>query len=226
MKNLIKILSLVLCLVLALSFVACSKEEGSKDDDNNSKITEEKPFVPDSATAIWNKIDETMNGLESYKTAGLGNAVMYLSGYKVDTTISQSGVYSKSGDNYSYETMTMKMVCDKLGLNETMEQIEAYYGGKMYVANEDSKNEQKLCSVISFDEYKETKGDAALDKIDITDCTTSEFKKNDDGTWSLKFSGYTKKTMNTFLEGLNMDDKEAFGAEVVDFNINVTADSH
>lgn len=225
MNRFLKIFCVVMCCLLVLSLGACNKSENNLNDDSEgSDEVKEQEFVPDSAISLWNKIDETMNALDSYKSVAVGTAVIYYEGQKVDTTIDMLGIFSTvDGQKYSYEAISTTLSCDEMDINEKSEELKAYYNGKMYIATKDPSGEQKLCSTLTYDEFKDSEEASAMDKLDITDCNKSEFHKNDDGSWSLSFSGYTKKAMDSFLED---SDFSSLGVEVDDIKISVTADSN
>ena len=57
---------------------------------------------------------------------------------------------------------------------------------------------------------------------DIQECTSKEFSKNEDNTWSLNFSGYTNKVMHSLVSHFGMED--VFNAEMLDMEVSIEAD--
>ena len=216
MKKFNRVCCIVLCAVMILSFASCKKGA-----DKNS----EKPFEPTDAIALWNKIDETMTGVTSYYAKGTGRMVYYYLGNKFEADISAEMVMdNKEGDSYSYTSETVAVECAELSLSETVESIKAYRDGKMYISHLSGESEQKFFSAMTFEEFCATEENSFKD-IDYIDCTKSEFAKNSDGTWSLKLSGYTMKTINVMLDDWNITES-GMGAEVLDMEVTVVADSN
>ncbi|MBE6798614.1 MAG: hypothetical protein E7525_02400 [Ruminococcaceae bacterium] len=216
MKNINRVCCVVLCVIMILSFASCKKGQTTNT---------EKPFEPTDGIALWNKIDETMKQLVSYETDGTGKMVYFYLGNKYEMTSSSKIVEdAKEGDPYSYMYDKVVVACPELSLDETTEYTKAYRDGKMYLSNVTGQNEQKFFSAMTFEEFLATDDDSLTKDINYTDCTKSEFAKNEDGTWSLKLSGYTMKTINVMIDNMNMSELD-MGADILDMEITVVADS-
>ena len=71
----------------------------------------------------------------------------------------------------------------------------------MFVSSEQGDSVQKLYSPLTKDEYIAylEKQEDALD-IDFEACVNKTFAKNEDKTWTLTYSGYTKKVIAEVIE--------------------------
>lgn len=219
MKKLLKVLCVLMSVLVVLSFVSCTKGGAP-----SSEVS--KPFEPTDAVSLWNKIDETMSDMDSYEVNTVIKMGFFISGSKVNMTGNSVGLICKSEDNYySYSYAKMETTCEKPKINETFETLEAYYDGKMYVYKKDSNYEQKLCSKITVDDFRAYGAESNIFKdIDLADCKDPEFSKNEDGTYNLKFSGYTKKTVNILLEDMELPEEE-IGADILDVEISIITDT-
>ena len=214
-----RLFSILLAFALLISLASCAKEKAPATAE-----TAEKPFVPTSAEELWEKADSVMDALESYGIKQEMKMVFYTSGNKIETDAVAEGVYSNGEENY-YRYMTAKnhMVCQALSMDETIESKEAYYDGKMYRLNKSTDVDQKLCSPISAEDYKEYEEDSLLEDVDFDDCMRKDFSVQEDGTWKLAFSGYTKKTIALVMDEFDLDD-EMLGADVLDMDVAMLTD--
>lgn len=217
MKKLYPLISLLLTFIILLSMTSCDlfNKDGAKP------LNQEKPFVPKTAIELWEKIDRTMDALSSYQCDMKMEMVSFYQGREVRAN--STSVFSKidSKDEYAFmdETETVVEV-PSLAKTENTKSLEAFYNGKMYVANKDSSSEQKFVSEVTAEKYRELSNDdlLAMEDIDLTDCTKGEFSQKEDGTWELSLSGYTKKTADAFLKQLEMENED-FGADIYDLKI-------
>ena len=200
---------LTMCTLLLLGLTACKEEQA------------EPPYEPESASALWTKVDETMNALETYEMAGDAKVVFYSMGYKFTINGATSTIYTV--DSFYNETAT-EIVCAELSTSQTMNTIEAYHDGKMYLATSDGTHMQKFCSAITKEEYAEFKTNDLVVSVDIEDCTGAEFSKGEEGTWNLEFSGYTKKTIDQMLKSMDLTE-EQLGNSIADMKVFMTADA-
>lgn len=196
-----------------LMLTACQ----SKDPDT---VHEKKPFEPESAMQLWEKIDATMDELESYEMDNAAQVVYYYMGYEIGLDMGGKTITTAVAH---YEETETVIACPEIEMNQTMTMVQAYYGGKMYTAANDGIYDQKFCSEMTYEEYKETKNDDLAGDIDITDCTESVFSKGEDGSWKLNFSGYTKKTIDKILDGMELTN-EMLGAPIEDMEVTLVAD--
>lgn len=201
---------LLLCFValLVVSITACREEEAPS-------------FQPENAVVLWEKIDATMHELKSMKMSGTTNVVYYYMGYRFEMS---STVHGLSGEDVHYLDSNATIVCDELSSEQSMHMVEAYYDGKMYSAMNDGVYDQKFCSVMTMEEYLEASKEVlSVDEIGLTNCTDMAFS-NEDDSWNLIFSGYTKKTIDQVLDSLQLMD-DMLGAPIADMQVKLVADA-
>ncbi len=233
MKKIFVLSSLILCVVLLLSFSACKKDPLQNSNvpsntDNTPETTEEdvKPVDPTTAKELWERIDGVMDSLDSYEVDNSMQMKYYYQGYEFIGDITGRDIQAgEEDDYYFYRVLTTLVSCEALSFEQRQTIIEAYNDGKMYVFNEGSGINQKLFSKITSEDYIKYREERDSDDIDYLDCKNTEFAKNEDNTWSLNFSGYTKITIKSFMESTGMDE-ESLGADIIDMKISATADEN
>lgn len=223
-KSICTMLTLVLSLLLVLSLAAC-QETGNTDtpvapSSSSSSVPEPpKPWMPENALELWNKIDGAMKTLTSRESTMTAKAVYYYMGYEFKLDSSVTAVSTRDAE---YLESDSKVVCADLDMEQIVKTINAYYDGKMYIANSDGTYDQKLCSAATKEEYADSMSGALTDKVDLADCTGGKFSKNEDDTWTVEFSGYTNKTMNNVLDSMGLA-SEMLGAPIEDMKVTVIA---
>ncbi len=234
MKKFLTLISVVLCFVLMFALVSCKNEPDDKTNETvketeNETVeetkVEEKPKEPTSAKEVWALVDKAMENAESYEADMTAYMVMFINGFKIESKVSgfEISIGQRDAlDYYYYRFLKNEASCDAISLNETSTEIEAYNEGMTFVSKLSSEAEQNFCSKMTVDEYLEFRSSVLSDDFDFADCTKSEFLKNEDGSWSLSFSGYTKKAVNTFLKDIGADETQ-LGSDVIDMKISLTA---
>ncbi len=216
MKKLTSLLCILLSVLLLLTIVSCKNDSGEEEESGEEK------FVPQTAIELWEKIDETMTNTDRWEETDTMAVDLNMNGYRIQMSMEGFIInYDTEDEVYYYRYGKTEMKCAELSLEETTEAVEAYYNGKAYISNIGEDITQKLCSEMTAEKFFETSD--TLDDIDMTDCTTAEFSAKDDGSYELNFSGYTKKTVASFLKELDLSNIEQYN-EIVDMEISVTAD--
>lgn len=192
-------------------------------------------FKPESAADVMEKIDEKMESLKSYQSDM--TAEMKTKIQEMDCEISFTGQQIVLEDYY-YNLMEGSTVFKGGMMSDPtvkFKEIEAFHDGKMFIWKEqwdasETVNyltmnmedlSQKLCSSLTkeeFAEYLENQSDD-LD-IDYNECVNSAFVRNEDKTWTLTYSGYTKKTIDKVVQSFG---DELFEEEIVDMEITIHA---
>lgn len=204
-KLLVLLLSVVLCMLV---FVSCG--------------------VPKSADDVMAKIDRKMDSLKSYQAEMTAKFSTVLNGYQCSADFSGQviEINGKFKEYYYYDTMegTTEIKDDKGGVLESvdMKALQAFNEGKMFVLTEQGDMEQKLYSALDKDDYIAylEKQNNALD-IDFKACVNKTFTKNEDKTWTVEYSGYTKSAIDEFIELFGADD--LFEEEIEDMAITIHA---
>ncbi|MBE6941250.1 MAG: hypothetical protein E7455_03055 [Ruminococcaceae bacterium] len=183
----------------------------------------EKPveYEPESAIALWEKIEKNMDGVRSMKTDIIMDMVYYTMGYEV--RMNSSGSVLVTPESYYADNRTTAK-CEELSQMQEVSTVEAYYDGKMYTATNDGYYDQKFCSPMAWEDFRRSKSGLFVDEIDFAACTASKFSKEEDGTWTLQFSGYAKKTIDEVLGSMMISDTE-LGVSITDMHVKVTADA-
>ena len=188
-------------------------------------------FKPESAADVMAKIDEKMDSLKSYQSDMTAEMTTKIQG--MDCSASFTGQHILLEDYY-YQLMEGSTTIKTGGLISDTETtvefkgMEAFYDGKMFIWNEQTDPSkttgdlvQRLYSPLTkeeFSQYLENKTDD-LD-IDYNACVNSTFVQNEDKSWTLTYSGYTKKVIEEVVEAFG---DELFEDEIVDMEITIQA---
>ena len=124
-------LCLFLCVLLAVTMVACGTGE------------------PQSAQELYDRIDGQMSALESFRTDMSVSVTLFVEGNEVKSEVTGYAVENGNveGSYYFCEEMTSKMTCEVLSLDETQNAFEAYYNGNYFIAG--GKNNQTVQKLYS-----------------------------------------------------------------------------
>ena len=186
---------------------------------------------PKTSAELMDKIDEKMESLKSYQSDVTANLSTDIYGYHcvAGFTGTQITIYGDSDRFYYYTVMDGTTEMKDTAKNEVVESvktkvIEAFHEGNMFVSSEQGDAVQKLYSPLTKDEYIAylEKQESTLD-IDYEACANKAFTKNEDKTWTLTYSGYTKKAIAVVIEAFNAD--ELFEEEIVDMEITIHANA-
>lgn len=188
---------------------------------------------PKTAKELWDKIDRSMNFLKSYELDGTGHLSFNMMGAKFELNLTAKEIcfaeYENDFYDYSFSDSTITISMPSWGelQTETMKEtsIEAFHNGKMFISKESSERTQKLYSSLTKEEYiaySENKS-SSTDDVNFNDCVNASFSRNDDGTWNLSYSGYTKKTMDQIVGSLEMDN-DMLDLNILDMEVTILAD--
>lgn len=204
--------------LLILSLCSCGEEPKSDASSNPKTESSQPPYAPQSARELWEKANSAPESLDSFQIKNHIDMVYYYAGNRFDATVDTSAVYTREGECSIGHNI---ICCEELDVDTTTYYTMAYVDGKMYMATKNEEYDQKLCAVATPAEYLESQSAALNKDVDFADCTTSEFNQAEDGSWNIRFSGYTKKTIEAMLDNLEMSD-ENLGATVQDMSVNAT----
>lgn len=184
--------------------------------------------APKSAEELWERIDERMEQYDAYAMSMEMDMIMEVEGYAIKSVASGSIIEDKGDDYYYYSEMNMSMICDELDMNQKMQQISAYWDGKAFEISDSDGAVRKLYSEMTAEQYEEYSQDDEDDEddedFDFSDCTGASFAQNEDKTWTLTYSGYTKKAMDRINEQFGIQESDMFGAEFLDMEVVISAD--
>ncbi len=211
--------TLIICALLACAMLLASCQ------------TLKDALRPDPKTAeeLWERIGEVMEGFDSHEIAMEMDMVMVVEGYAVESSATGTLIEDSGDDYYYYSDTKITMKCDELDLDQESRAISAFMDGKAFEFRSEDGYERKLYSKMTAEEYATylaaDKEESSLD-TDITDCTNAEFAKNEDETWTLIYSGYTKKAVNGITSALSTQELDVFGADIVDVKVTFLTDEN
>ncbi len=206
-----KKISALMCIVLLLGCLSCfsSCSIGVKSADD-----------------LMEKVDAKMALLNSYESEMNMTVHYYVQGNRVAITASgklvESGMLLKK--NYTYYNETeIKIISDKLKIDESTKSVEMFRDGFMYLYDEREDFERALCSPLSAKEFFKHRNEQNSMNPDFDSCSTKEYKKNSDGTWELTYAGFDEDEIDDLLKDMAMD-KNVLNAEIVDIRFTLLAD--
>lgn len=201
------LLSVVLILSLIFSLASC---------DFLMRI-----IPPKDAEALYERIDKQMNKLDSYEMQLSAHIKTYVEEIEIVANISGTAVVD---EDYYYEFVNSKITSDEADFETECDTVIAYSDGKAYISNLGDSYNQKIYSTMTFDEFSEyiEKEDSSPDIADFQNCANKEYSKNEDSTWTLKYSGYSEESIDDFLDELSVED--IIDVDVKDMNVVLTAD--
>ena len=185
---------------------------------------------PKSAADVMQKIDKKMDSLQSYQADITAKLTTEMYGYQViaDFTGKEIKIYGNAGKFYDYTLMEGAMEMKDQEKNELIESVKtkdirAFHEGNMFILSEQGNLSQKLYSSLTKNEYIEylEKQSDTID-IDFESCVNSSFVQNEDKSWTLTYSGYTKKAIDEFIEAFGED---LFEEDIEDMEITVHANA-
>ncbi len=183
---------------------------------------------PQSADALWEKINKTMDSLKSYEANGKGT----MSFQKRDTYFTTAEFTRKTiiananKKNFYYYSASEITAPDIHSIqSKTTKSIEAFHDGNMFISMDSNIYNQKLRSSLTAKEYRNyrEKQTSFYGNIDIANYTEASFTHNEDKTWTLTFSGYTNKTLEQTFDSFGFD-KNVFVYDIRDMEVTIQAD--
>ena len=206
MKKIASVLGIFIVISFVLMFSSCV---------GNSQ----EPKEPTTADELYELIEEKMDAQESYKIKENTSAVFYTSGYEMNINIESEGIYDSlnSDDYYFYYDSELIMDVPELSKQISAHSVKSYQNGTYFSSYEEELTEQRIYTIMTKDEFLEYKeGNIEMD-LDVYSSTTRTFEKNDNG-WVFMASGFTKKSMNSFIKSIGFEE-EMVGGDPIDFEI-------
>lgn len=207
MKKIFLLLSVILTCVIV--FVSCAFLSGE----------------PKSAEALWNKVDERMDSFSSYEAKLYMDITFFVDGKERTGSGSGRVVEADKGteDYYFYQTVSTKIKPDPNSAEEKFTSTFAYNEGSVFIANKAGVSDQKFYSEMSTDEFWEFKNGDMLADLSPLNADNTEFVKKDDGTWSLVYWGFGKKSVEALSKSTGVYGGD-LGAELADIKLTLLAD--
>ena len=230
MKRNVKFLCFIMGLLLAFTFASCKKGnteepvgETESVEETVAETEQEVAKDPETYDELWALIDAKMDEFNSWEIELGMSAIEYYGGFKMEMNAEGKIIEigdTEDADYYSFEKITYVTKVEGVDETETEVTINAYNDGKAFYHSASSEYTRSFYMETTPEKYSEfSEGGSFTEDLDLTSCLNKAFTKNDDGTWTLNMSGYTKKTVNELFDG---DDTEAlFGKDIVDLKIEV-----
>jgi Txe/YoeB family toxin of Txe-Axe toxin-antitoxin module len=224
------VLLLILCFALLLCFASCKSQKNDLPDDKDDTTVsdqndKQEPKEPTDAASLYEMIDKKMVSLESYEIEQKMRFIYYVYGTKIESE-AEVKVISLLKDEKSpfyYQYLVSELKTDDNTLNQTTSSFTGYKDGKMYLMNDNGEPTQKLCATVSKADFEDYIDSDTIKDLELLDCKDSTFAKNENGTWTLNFSGYTKKSINNLMDELGVDEFEGF-LDILDMKVTIEAD--
>ena len=182
-------------------------------------------FEPKNASALWKKINRTMNNLQSYESEVSGNILFHEDEEKIAATFSSKTIISgkRPKDFYYYSTSESRLSIAQHFQKQTI--TEAYHDGNMFVFSGSNRDAQRIYSPLKardFINYLENRNLGFSDTL-LQSCNNKSFTHNEDTTWSLCYSDYTEKSIDFMISSFGLDNN-LFDFEIQDMKITIQAD--
>lgn len=187
---------------------------------------------PKDEMELWERIDETMNDVKSYRCDAVVTISFEYNGIDFSGRLDLTTVVDESddgGDWYYYQKSNSRMSTNG-SLVEDTEDIVVYEDGKAYVCVDNGDNYSHITSELSKEQFKEEYVDVDDDiEFDISpeDARKREMKRLKGGKWELSYSDFSSEALEEALETLNLDEfRDESGISVSDIEISLTTDEN
>lgn len=245
MKNIIRVLGLLLTIVLcAVSFAACNDPVSNDPNESTDQpLPDASPTVPasdtsDEAFALFASVNQAADALSSMTS----ETVMDMTFYTDDLVIVASGVskgvvFDYHGNHFAFslsQTTEMEILLDGDTVNTySMQSKEGFGDGTMFYFFSELQDgattaSTKLKSALSADEYRAhvTEVYDSLPEINAETCKQAGYKANDNGTQTAVFSSFNERGMRWIrdqMQGLDALLEE--GVALKDMTCTLVADA-
>lgn len=229
------ILMLAICLCLS-TFTSCQ---------NGTSPEAEVPKEPQNAETLWANITEAMKASNAYETditSKVSLKEVYGAGSIVSSDITMKSAVKgiREGEYYDYSDIRVKSITMRKDPSTGAPRVEskdgtnilAFFDGTLYVTPKEAdgqKYQGYFCSPLNKEEYLIFRANQKKDlfSLALNSGSNVSFAKNEDGTWTLQASGYTKETVDQAVASLAVLDRAAFDYELTikDMEVSVRADS-
>lgn len=186
----------------------------------------QEPKEPSTADELYERIEEKMQNTSSYTVDEVLNAVIYANDIKLNLTTTSRAMYDgiNTDDFYYYTDSTFTMDSDEITVDSSMYGVKTYQNGRLYSYTDDDTVEQKIFTVMTNDEFVEYLDESSNVDLDVYDASKRTFKKKD-GVWILDVSGFSKKSINTIIKKMGLDD-DLIGLDPMDIEMTFEANEN
>ena len=190
-----KLTAITLAILLLCTLASCSQ---------TSKLMR----LPEDerAVAVWELINENADAADSFSATNkttISGTMYGVEGMEATSDVRMT-VHGYTGKNMIYRIESTTVV--ETGNSKTTVQFkEGYESGKMYTEYSDDLSTQQLFSAISqadFLAHVEERSNDNMPDITADSCTVKTCVKEEDGTFTLTFSGFTEDSLDQFEDML------------------------
>ena len=241
-------LLLVLTIVLSLAMTSCqlieyvkpflgeepedtdtntdSKPEDSNENGENAVEEKEEPKAdPTNADELWQRLDETMNSLVSYKSKITASFEFSLEGVAVISNTATDMIFINTpGEEYFYSSTATRT---RVGTSEdSTHEIIAFSDGVLYVSEAYNDYMSRICSDISLEDFESFYQSETSDFFLVNALNTAlskKFTKNEDSTWTLSYSKLSEDAIKEFSDEIGFDE-DIFGMKLCDGDVKFNID--
>ena len=226
MKTLRYILITALCFVLIVSMCSCSFLDSLTDRFFGKKDTEEEEeekIVITDANSLFKAIESQMQQATQFQIEGNIEASITV----MDQTIALEGstkfitTNPNSDDPYYYSKNKVSATVAEQTQKQTV--VLAYYNGKAYMSN--TQHDSYIYSRMAKEDFLQLMEKDQETALDVMAASNQEYKQNDNGTWKLELSGYSKKALKKMIAALDPDGTFSEYFEITDIEWTIEADS-
>lgn len=185
----------------------------------------------DRADELSRLSDIAMSEKTSYKSTMIGEIQTKIQGNRVENEIKSEIAYLFGDTNNFVYQEKYESTVKYRGEETVTTLINGYQNGYMYVYNKTDDITNIFKSPITKSEYLQHMKDMELDgsslKLDRDGCKAITAQKNDDGTWSVSYSKFTKENLKLLLNDLQNPEQmfdETYEISDVKMVINLMSD--
>ncbi|MBQ7343926.1 MAG: hypothetical protein IJW53_04075 [Clostridia bacterium] len=183
--------------------------------------------APKDAEELWERIDETMNDLKSYRSEAVAAISFEYSGYEVDGEMEMTVVAISSendNDSYFYDRSTMNIDMD--GTTVTADELTAYEDGKMYLCRNTDDRYSRIFSKLSFDGFLDYYFDSDVNfDISPEGAKDTTLRRFDVLKWELSYSSFEEDRLEEILEQVDFDEfVDEMELEISDISVDLKTD--
>ena len=181
---------------------------------------------PETADELWDRIDEEMDEIESYRCTTDVSINYEMQGIKVKGNVDIVMVEIGDDDDedyYSYMSNSADVYVGGSRITDT-ESVVVYQDGKIYLSNKDGDVVNRLSAEMTTEEFVDYISDRDNDiDLSVENATDKKMEKKDDGEWEISFSIFDEDELLEMLEAMEFDE-DMLGFEITGVSVEAVAD--
>ena len=183
--------------------------------------------APKDAEELWERIDETMDDLKSYRSEAVAAISFEYLGCKVDGEMEMTVVAIGSeddNDSYFYDRSTMDIDMD--GTTVTADELTVYEDGKMYLCRNNDDRYSRIFSKLSFEGFLDYYFDSEVNfDISPEGAKVTTFRRFDVFKWELSYCDFEEDRLEEILEQVDFDEfVDEMKLEISDIGVELKTD--